>query len=113
MSLDLARAEDRPIGSVDELVALFAAAERPKGTHLVGLEHEKFLYPAGGAAPVPYEGERGVGALLTTLVREGHDEFREAPQLPTIALTRGKATISLEPGGQLELSGAPAATARA
>src|SRR6516225_4768346 len=51
----------------------------------------------------------GLGALQTFQ----YQPFRDSPGGPVIALTRGKSTISLEPGGQLELSGAPASTARA
>ncbi len=109
MSLDLP-AEERPLQTVDELVAYFRAAERPPSEHRIGLEHEKLVFR--GAAPVPYEGEGGIGALLHALADEGLEAFKEGPGAPTIALTEGAATISLEPGGQLELSGAPAFSAR-
>jgi glutamate--cysteine ligase len=61
---------------------------------------------------VPYEGEAGIGALLGRLAPAGYTPFRETPESPVIALQRGQATISLEPGGQLELSGSPFHTAR-
>ena len=79
---------------------------------MIGLEHEKLLFHSGTARPVPYEGPSGIGALLDGFVRRGWTHFREAPGLPVIAATRGQATVSLEPGGQLELSGAPHRTAR-
>ena len=112
MSLDLKRAASEPITSVDMLVAGFRAAEKPRGEHRLGLEHEKFIYPAGSAKPPSYEGEAGVGALLGRLAPAGYTPFRETPESPVIALQRGMATISLEPGGQLELSGSPFRTAR-
>lgn len=112
MSLDLKRAASQPITSADLLVAGFRAAEKPRGEHRLGLEHEKFLYPAGSAQQVPYEGEAGIGALLGRLSPAGYTPFRETPESPVIALQRGEATISLEPGGQLELSGSPFRTAR-
>ncbi|MFP2930618.1 glutamate--cysteine ligase [Pyxidicoccus sp. 3LG] len=112
MSLDLKRAASEPITSVDMLVAGFRSAEKPRGEHRLGLEHEKLLYPAGSARPLPYEGESGVGALLLRLAPAGYTPFRETPDSPVIALQRGEATISLEPGGQLELSGSPFRTAR-
>jgi len=111
MSLD--RAPDaHPITSVEELTSYFRAAEKPPSEHQIGLEHEKLLFPVGSAAPVPYEGEAGIEALLKRLEPNGYKAFREAPDQPIIALTRGTSTISLEPGGQLELSGTPARTAR-
>lgn len=112
MSLDLKRAASEPITSVDMLVAGFRAAEKPRSGHRLGLEHEKFLYPVGSAKPLPYEGEVGVGALLEGLAPGGYTPFRETPGSPIIALQRREATISLEPGGQLELSGSPFRTAR-
>lgn len=112
MSLDLKRAASEPISSVDMLLAGFRAAEKPRSAHRLGLEHEKFLYPVGAAEPPTYEGERGVGALLNRVAAAGYTPFRETPESPVIALQRGGATISLEPGGQVELSGSPFVTAR-
>ena len=113
MSLDRAQPDAQPLTSVDELVAYFRAAERPGGPRCVGLEHEKLIYPVNSDQPVPYEGERSISAVLGALQTFQYQPFRDSPGGPVIALTRGKSTISLEPGGQLELSGAPASTARA
>ena len=112
MSLDREQPQVQPVSSVEELTAFFQTAERPTATHQVGLEHEKFIYPRTVALPVPYEGPSGIGALLTALARRGYQPFRESAEQPVIALTRGTSTISLEPGGQVELSGNPARTAR-
>ena len=114
MSLDRAPTEDEVVNSIDDLVHVFRRAERPRAEHGVGLEHEKFLYPLEDPpTPVPYEGPRGIGALLGLLEARGYTPFRDAPDAPPIALTRGEHTLSLEPGGQFELSGSPARTARA
>lgn len=114
MSLDRAPTQDEAVTSVSALVDVFRTAERPRAEHRVGLEHEKFLYPlADPPTPVPYEGPRGIGALLGLLAARGYTPFRDAPDAPPIALTRGEHTLSLEPGGQFELSGSPARTARA
>ena len=112
MSLDLQRAGSEPITSVEMLVAGFRSAEKPRHELRLGLEHEKFLYPLHEARQVPYEGASGIGALLERLAPAGYTPFRETPESPTIALQRGMLTISLEPGGQLELSGSPWYTAR-
>ncbi|MFY0570679.1 glutamate--cysteine ligase [Archangium lansingense] len=112
MSLDLQRSSSEPITSVDMLLAGFRSAEKPPSQHLLGLEHEKFVYPVGSARPVPYEGPSGIGALLERLAPNGYTPFRETPSSPAIALQKGMLTISLEPGGQLELSGSPLRTAR-
>ncbi|HEX8439612.1 glutamate--cysteine ligase, partial [Archangium sp.] len=112
MSLDLQRAVSEPITSIDMLLAGFRSAEKPRSQHRLGLEHEKFVYPVQVARPVPYEGPSGIGALLERIAPAGYTPFRETPESPVIALQKGMLTISLEPGGQLELSGSPLHTAR-
>lgn len=112
MSLDLKRADSEPITSVEQLVEGLRTAEKPRSEHRLGLEHEKFVFPVATARHVPYEGEAGIGALLQRLAPASYTPFRETPESPVIALQRGMMTISLEPGGQLELSGSPFITAR-
>src|SRR5690349_17594282 len=112
MSLDLDHPEARPLGSPAELVESFRRAERRPDALKLGLEHEKLLFPKGGSAPVPYEGPAGVGALIERLAQMGYLPYRETESSPPIALMRGALTVSLEPGGQFELSGSPYATAR-
>jgi glutamate--cysteine ligase len=112
MSLDLPP-DEHPLTSEAELLAYFRTAEKPASQYRVGLEHEKLIYAEGRAEPVPYEGERGIAALLAALEPHGYKGFREAPGAPLIALQHETSTISLEPGGQFELSGTAAVTARA
>jgi glutamate--cysteine ligase len=71
----------------------------------VGLEHEKLGVIAGGIAPLPYEGARGISAVLRAFQRRGYTPFEEHGEI--IASQCGQLTISIEPGGQLELSGSP------
>src|SRR5262245_20143598 len=113
MSLDTARAPEVPLAGMPDLLGYFRAAEKPKEAHRLGLEHEKLLFVGGTRPPaaVPYEGPQGVGALFEAL-GPSYQPFRERPDGPAIALQRGSLTISLEPGGQVELSGTPARTAR-
>ncbi|MBW2398884.1 MAG: glutamate--cysteine ligase [Deltaproteobacteria bacterium] len=102
-------AEDRRIEGVEELIALFEAAEKPPERWRVGTEHEKIGLYSDGYTPVPYEGERGIGMLLETIARDdGWERVFEGDYL--IALEKEGASITLEPGGQLELSGAPLRT---
>lgn len=114
MSLDTAQTQGPALTNVDQLIETFRAAERHDGPLLLGLEHEKLMFPVGSADPVPYEGASGINAVLDGFVQFGFEAFREAPELPVIAMTRkGGETVSLEPGGQVELSGSPFTTARA
>jgi glutamate--cysteine ligase len=95
-----------PIESHDQLAEYLASGCKPKDDWRIGTEHEKFGYCRDSLRPIPYEGERSVKAMLEGLRdRYGWDPVLEAGQL--IGLTRNGANVSLEPGGQLELSGAP------
>lgn len=98
-----------PVTTRDELVAYLESGEKPRSRYRVGTEHEKIGLRADDLRPVTYEGERGIGALLESIARE--DDWTrvfEGPNL--IALEKNGASITLEPGGQLELSGAPLET---
>lgn len=98
----------QPIRSVDDLVGIFYEAIKPVSGRLIGAEAEKFGVDAKTGAPLPYRGERSVLSVLEALVdRHGWYPDRETPDGPLIALLRAGASITLEPGGQLELSGAP------
>ena len=101
------------IESRDELVAYLEAGSKPQSDWRIGTEHEKFGFDRKSYAPVPYEGERGIRALLEALqYRFGWDAVTEKGNI--IALRRKDCpkggAVSLEPGGQLELSGAPLET---
>jgi len=96
------------IGSRDDLVRFLEAGAKPRERFRIGTEHEKFGFYAGDLKPVPYDGPRGIGALLDGLRRFGWQPILENDHL--IGLkggAQGAASVSLEPGGQFELSGAP------
>ncbi len=100
--------QDR-VESIEPLIEYFREGEKPAERWRVGTEHEKIGLYSGSWRPVPYEGERGIGALLEKIATtEGWDPILE-DGLP-IALLRDGASITLEPGGQFELSGAPLRT---
>ena len=102
-----ARTSSSEVKSLDDLLAPFYAAQTPRGRWAVGTEAEKFGICSDGSA-LPFEGEIGVRRLLEELAsRHGWTPAPEYPGAPLIALRRGGASITLEPGGQLELSGAP------
>ncbi|WP_072372800.1 glutamate--cysteine ligase [Hyphomicrobium sp. NDB2Meth4] len=96
------------IRSRDDLVGWIAAGEKPKAAWRIGTEHEKFVFHTDTLTPVPYEGARSISALLKALItRFGWDPIMEGDKI--IALKREGCeicgNISLEPGGQFELSG--------
>lgn len=96
---------------LDDLLIPFHEAIKPPEQFLVGTEAEKPGLLAESLEPLPFEGPRSVSAVLALLAeRYGWHPEREHETAPVIALTRNKASITLEPGGQLELSGAPLRT---
>jgi glutamate--cysteine ligase len=100
-----------PINSRDELVAWFEAGCKPKAEFRVGTEHEKFVFTVDGHKPVPYGGPRGIRALLDGMQHLlGWEPIMEGDNIIGLADVTGGGAISLEPGGQFELSGAPVET---
>ena len=98
--------DDPVVESIDQLAEHLASGAKPKGKWKIGTEHEKFVFCQTNLKPVPYEGETGIRAILEKLSEEtGWDIVREN-DLP-IGLSGDGASVSLEPGGQFELSGAP------
>ncbi len=98
-----------PIENVSQLAAYLDAGSKPKSEWRIGTEHEKFVYCRTTLKPIPYEGETGIGAILMALGRAtGWTEIVEDGNI--IGLKGEGAAVSLEPGGQFELSGAPVTT---
>ncbi len=101
---------ERPVESVRDLVDFFRAGEKPRAQWRLGMEHENLGLYEASFEPVPFDGERGIEAVLERYARQdGWKRVVESGRL--IALDRDGKSITLEPGGQLELSGRPWATA--
>jgi len=101
-----------PIGSRDDLVEWFAVGAKPKSVWRIGTEHEKIGFRTDDLQPIPYEGPRGIRALMEELIaRYGWEPIHEGDNIIALKRPDGEpsATVSLEPGGQFELSGAPLA----
>lgn len=109
-------AQKGPPLTLQAMAEHLASGAKPESEHRVGSEHEKFVFRNGSHAPIPYdvdaEGRGGIHALLTGLERYGWTGVYEDNQFghKLIALERKGASVSLEPGGQFELSGAPLET---
>ena len=100
-----------PIEGRDELVAWLAEGCKPKSAYRIGTEHEKFPFYAQDHAPVPYDGPRGIEALLSGMqARTGWQPILDGEAIIGLFDEVGGGAISLEPGGQFELSGAPVET---
>jgi glutamate--cysteine ligase len=100
-----------PLGTRDELVAWFEQGSKPKSQFRIGTEHEKFAFTLDGRRPLPYAGSRGIRALLEGMQHLlGWEPIMEGPNIIGLADVTGGGAISLEPGGQFELSGAPLET---
>ena len=97
-----------PIETRDELVAWLEAGCKPKAQFRVGTEHEKFAFTIGDHRPVPYSGKRSIRALLEGMHDLlGWEPIMEGENIIGMFDVTGGGAISLEPGGQFELSGAP------
>jgi glutamate--cysteine ligase len=103
--------DETALTSVDELVGYFQAGAKPPSQWRVGVEQEKVAVFSDGRA-VPFEGEAGIEKLLSRLQGSaGRTGVREDGHL--LALKGDGETITVEPGGQVELSGATLPTATA
>ena len=101
-------APDAPIADRSELVAWIEAGCKPEAAWRIGTEHEKIGYRLSDLAPLAYDGESGIRAIFERLAGLGWQPVYEGDN--PVALSRGRQSITLEPGGQLELSGAPLET---
>jgi glutamate--cysteine ligase len=88
--------------TVDDLVAYFQGGAKERSRFRIGIEQEKIAVTEDGQ-PVPYEGARGMSEILERFTHRGFTATREDGHV--IALARGNDRITMEPGGQLELSG--------
>lgn len=94
-----------PVESKTQLVEYLAEGCKPRDKWRIGTEHEKFGYRLDDLTRLPYEGTSSIKAMLEGLQRFGWQPIAEKGNV--IALSMDGASISLEPGGQFELSGAP------
>jgi glutamate--cysteine ligase len=97
-----------PVTDRRQLAEYLAAGCKPPSAWRIGTEHEKFVFRRADHSPAKYEGPSGIRALLDGLTRFGWSPVLDAGTL--VGLSQGEAAISLEPGGQFELSGAAVAT---
>ncbi len=98
-----------PIVDEDQLVDFLADGSKPRADWRIGTEHEKFAFDPVTLRTLAYEGDKGVRSLLENLQRYGWEPVMEHGN-PIALKMPGGANISLEPGGQIELSGAPLET---
>ncbi|WP_305989106.1 glutamate--cysteine ligase [Roseibium sp. MMSF_3544] len=97
-----------PIETVAELAATLEAGCKPEDDFRIGTEHEKFGFCLKQLTPIPYEGANGVEAVLEGMEKLlGWERIEDAGKIIGLADNDGGGAISIEPGGQFELSGAP------
>ncbi|MGB3051978.1 MAG: glutamate-cysteine ligase family protein, partial [Polyangiales bacterium] len=99
---------------MDDLLVLFHDAEKPRERWRIGTEAERIAVQKADGALLPYEGSVSVVAIFEQLIADhGWEPVRETEAGPIIALRRDDASVTLEPGSQIELSGAPYGTVHA
>ncbi|KSV61783.1 hypothetical protein N182_37860, partial [Sinorhizobium sp. GL2] len=100
-----------PLSSALELSEYLAQGSRPKEQFRIGTEHEKFAFFTRGNAPVPYFGDASISALLKGMQEHlGWEPIMDGDNIIGLGERQGMGAISIEPGGQFELSGAPLET---
>jgi len=97
--------DDPVIEHVDQLAQPMAAGEKPRAAWRIGTEHEKLVYDVEDHHAPSYEEPGGIHDLLMALGEFGWEPIEEGGKV--IAMKGADGTVSLEPAGQLELSGAP------
>ncbi|EUC01453.1 glutamate/cysteine ligase [Rhizobium sp. CF080] len=103
--------DQTPLTSVSELSAYLAQGPRPKEKFRIGTEHEKFAFFRADNSPVPYFGEASISALLKGMEKKlGWEPIMDGENIIGLGEHSGMGAISIEPGGQFELSGAPVET---
>ncbi|TCR91226.1 glutamate--cysteine ligase [Rhizobium sp. BK376] len=103
--------DQTPLSSVSELTTYLAEGSKPTERFRIGTEHEKFAFFRADNSPVPYLGDASISALLKGMRDKlGWEEIVDAGNIIGLAEPHGMGAISIEPGGQFELSGAPLET---
>jgi len=100
--------DERTLESRATLAEYLASGSKPESGWSLGTEHEKFVYKTNDLRPPRYDEPGGIRDILAGLAALGWEPIEEGGNV--IALKQGSASVSLEPGGQLELSGAPVET---
>jgi glutamate--cysteine ligase len=101
-------ADVTPIENRAQLAAYLESGCKPREAWRIGTEHEKFGFYKDGHSPVPYDGPKGIRSLLEGMqALLGWEPIRDGENIIGLGDPIGGAAISLEPGGQFELSGAP------
>lgn len=103
-------AKTTPITSTAELVEYFEQGNKPKADWRIGTEHEKFGFLTADQSPLPYDGPAGIRAMLDGLADQFGWQRVLENDLPIALKKDDGCSVSLEPGGQFELSGAPLET---
>jgi len=100
--------DQTPVTSIADLTEYLAEGNKPKDRFRIGTEHEKFAFFKADNSPVPYSGDASISALLNGMAQKsGWEPIIDAGNIIGLAEHSGQGAISLEPGGQFELSGAP------
>src|SRR5471032_3064026 len=107
-SMSIPQSAGGPIESRDDLIRHLSDGCKPREDWRIGTEHEKFVYDLRTLKPLAYGTRPGIRQLLDGMKRFGWEPVNEGDNI--IGLIQNSASLSLEPGGQFELSGAPLKT---
>ena len=100
--------DETPVENTDVLINWIAEGCKPETEFRIGTEHEKFGFRLGSNESIPYEGDNGIEALLRSMeTLLDWEAITDDGRIIGLAAKQGGGAISIEPGGQFELSGAP------
>ena len=88
-----------------DLVKYFSDGIKLKGSEKIGTEHVIFIYNKNDLSLIPFSGDKSISTVIRKFVEDGWTAVKEEGQI--VGATKNGASITLEPGGQFELSGAP------
>ena len=97
----------KTINSKQDLINYFEKGCKEENQVSIGVEHEKFVLHKDTFQPLKYDEKNGIKDILLRLSSKEWTPSYDDNQKTIVALTKGKESITLEPGGQIELSGAP------
>ena len=93
--------------NINELTDYFVSGIKDSTNLKIGVEHEKFVLDKSSYFPRNYNEKHGIRDILERLSNEGWTPYYDDNHKTIVALSKNKESITLEPGGQIELSGAP------
>lgn len=96
-----------PLNNTEQLIKLFVDGARPKGQELIGIEYEMFAHDRANKKPLSFDGQTSIRSLYFHMANKSDKDDPWSPIMEgshLVALSSKRATLALEPGGQIEIA---------